>query len=88
MQFQITDEQVRKISAWQQEVSAKVIEQQRKSMSPEDFSMLTMDGKYPYYGASGGGLTFSFTPTSLGCVVKVTEALTGEELDITDYEDW
>jgi hypothetical protein len=37
-------------------------------------------------GASGGRLTFSFTPTNLGTVTKVTCAC-GEELDLTDY-DW
>jgi hypothetical protein len=39
-----------------------------------------------YEGAIGGGMTFSFTPTSLGTVVKVKYF--NEELDLTDYNDW
>lgn len=40
-----------------------------------------------YSGASGGRLTFSFTPTSLGLITKVTCGC-GESLDLTDYEVW
>ena len=38
-------------------------------------------------GAIGGKITFSFTPTDLGTVVKVKCAC-GFEVDLTDYEDW
>lgn len=44
--------------------------------------------KWPYYGAIGGGLTYHFTPTTVGLVLKVTEASTGKELDLTDCESW
>lgn len=30
----------------------------------------------PYYGAIGGALTYSFTPTSLGMITKVRHTLT------------
>jgi len=40
-----------------------------------------------YYGAAGGDLTYLFTPTDIGCVVKV-EHPSGDVLDISDYEDW
>lgn len=46
--------------------------------------------KCPLYmkdGAIGGRLTFTFTPTGLGEIVKVKCAC-GEELDLTDYEGW
>ncbi len=49
---------------------------------------LTMDGTEPYEGAIGGGLTYSFTPTGLGMIVKVTCNLTKLELDVTDYASW
>lgn len=41
-----------------------------------------------YAGASGGRFTFSFTPTSLGVVTVVTDQLTHETLDLTDYDSW
>lgn len=34
--------------------------------------------------AIGGRLTFSFTPTSLGCISKV-KCVCGEEIDTTNY---
>ena len=47
-----------------------------------------IDENTPYAGASGGALTYSFTPTNLGTVVKVTEELSGKVIDLTEYEDW
>lgn len=41
-----------------------------------------------YTGAIGGRYTYSFTPTSLGEVILVTDNVTGEELNLTDYESW
>jgi hypothetical protein len=40
-----------------------------------------------YHGAIGGALTYSFAPTTLGVVVKVTCAC-GAEVDVSDYEGW
>lgn len=41
-----------------------------------------------YAGAIGGRFTWRFTHTGVGVVVKVADALTGDELDVSDYEDW
>ena len=41
-----------------------------------------------YYGAVGGGLTYSFTPTGLGCIVVIKHESTGAELDLTDIDNW
>ena len=40
-----------------------------------------------YSGVSGGAFTFSFTPTGLGLIIKVTH-FQGEVLDLTEYDDW
>lgn len=37
--------------------------------------------------AIGGALTYQFTPTGLGLVVKAIW-FDGSELDITEYENW
>lgn len=42
----------------------------------------------PYYGASGGSLTYEFTPTSLGTITRVRHNGTREVLDLTDYDNW
>ncbi len=39
-------------------------------------------------GAIGGSLTYHITHTGLGTVVKVTDAISGLEADITDYGSW
>ncbi len=39
-------------------------------------------------GAIGGKYTFSFTPTGLGDVVKVSCGLCGEVKDCTDFDQW
>lgn len=42
-----------------------------------------------YAGASGGRFTYSFTPTSLGVVVKVHDAMEQQDtIDLTDYDSW
>jgi hypothetical protein len=43
---------------------------------------------YPYSGASGGGLTFEFTPTSIGTVSIARYAGYEGKLDFTDYDSW
>lgn len=51
-----------------------------------------MDKKIPQYcGAIGGRFTYSFTPTSIGTVVTVTDSLAKEDdptakLDISDFD--
>lgn len=42
----------------------------------------------PYYGAVGGELTYSFTPTTIGLIIKVRHAMTGAEIDLTDWDGW
>jgi hypothetical protein len=41
-----------------------------------------------YAGAIGGRFTYSFTPTSLDTIVKVTDGLTNNTIDLTDYDSW
>jgi hypothetical protein len=40
-----------------------------------------------YFGASGGGTSFVFTPTSLGMCVQV-QCACGAKKDITNCDDW
>lgn len=39
-------------------------------------------------GCIGGRLTYHFTPTSIGDVVKVSDCITKTEIDLSDYESW
>jgi hypothetical protein len=38
-------------------------------------------------GAAGGRLSYTFTPTGIGCGIKVGCAC-GEKVDVTDYDSW
>jgi hypothetical protein len=82
--FKIDDLQWAKIKEWKAEQNAKVKARQEKDPQfVEDHG-----GMLPYYGASGGAYTYSFTPTTIGCVVKVKNSVTGDELDVSDYGSW
>ena len=39
-------------------------------------------------GAAGGIYTYSFTPTGLGMVISVTNGITKETINLTDYNEW
>ena len=38
-------------------------------------------------GAIGGGFTYTFTPTSIGVIVKI-KCYCGAGCDLTDYDSW
>jgi hypothetical protein len=44
--------------------------------------------KVPNYGAIGGAYTYSVTPTSLGNAYSISNSVTGESLNVTDYSGW
>lgn len=94
MQFTISDEEAAKISKWLSEtVYPPIIEEQLKDPATASMLFEDEDGKikYPYTGAIGGGLTYEFTPTSIGMVTKVTwgKGTSWEQsLDVTDYDLW
>lgn len=39
-------------------------------------------------GAVGGRYSFTFTPTTIGTCVSVTDEMTGHKIDLSDYEKW
>ena len=43
---------------------------------------------YPYCGAIGGELTYSFNPTAIGVITTVIHSVTKQKLDLTDYDTW
>lgn len=49
-------------------------------MDPTEFSMLTQDGKFPYYGAIDGGQTFCFMPAEGGYALQVKHSFTRQAL--------
>lgn len=39
-------------------------------------------------GCSGGQYTYSFTPTTLGTITKITDNVSGRVKDLTNYDHW
>lgn len=71
--FSLDKDQSEKLAKWREEQYAK--------SSKDELGHVRV-------GAIGGAFTYSFTPTTLGCVVKVYNATTKEEIDLTDYDMW
>lgn len=86
--FTLTLSQQKKLNQWlEQEVYPSVVSEIK--LSPDlGLSIFTSaDGvEVPYAGAIGGDVTYSFTPTSLGTVIKVESW--GRVLDLTEYDMW
>jgi len=72
--FNLTLEQLEKVRKWERAIDKKVAKKQGR--------------KEAYYGATGGSMTYCFTPTSIGMVIKVKHGFTNEEIDLSNYEDW
>lgn len=79
--FQLDDVQRAKLKAWLKEIDPEILEIQKR------FSKSAPRDK-PYYGAAGGGLTYSFSPCGLGVTTTVTEYHTKKTIDLTDYDSW
>jgi hypothetical protein len=88
MKFQITPEDQAKIDKWLAEVVyPPIVAEQKKDPEMAGLLFKSSNGvEYPYEGAIGGGLTYHFTPTSLGTILRVTYQ--DQELDLTDWENW
>ena len=39
-------------------------------------------------GATGGRLTYTFTPNNLGMIIKIEDNISKQSIDLTDYTSW
>ena len=88
MNFEVDEETTRKIEDWIDGVYSKLIEEQKRDpkLACDMFARDCWRSGVPYLGAIGGGVTYMFSPTSLGTVIKVS--CIEEEKDFTDYGSW
>ena len=81
MKFELTKEQVELLRPWIEEQNELVLKKQNEGRIT-DLDII------PFYGIAGGGLTYHFTPTTIGSpTLTVTNCVTGNEIDLTDYEE-
>lgn len=92
MRFEISPEDSDRIDTWlREEVFPPIVAEQKNDPSIAHFIVKIGNTEYPYDGAIGGGLTYRFTPTSLGIAYSVTYAERSKwekTLDLTDYASW
>lgn len=90
LKFELSKNQLSKLNAWLVDVehraaSLQAVDARHKSESARvDYSMVPL----PYYGAIGGGLKFTLTPNGVGVSCVATESITGDSIDLTEYEEW
>jgi hypothetical protein len=90
--FDFSTEQQILFDEWMKSQHEKAVALQKQQVAHDDsfydcYSVSWKEG-YPYTGAIGGGLTYHITPTNLGPIIKVSYILTGDEIDLTDYDMW
>lgn len=91
LQFQITPEERAKINKWlAEEVHPILVAEQKASGEYADNHVAQgcWEDGMPYTGAIGGAASYSFTPTSLGVITKVSYYNDRFELDLTDFGSW
>jgi len=92
MKFELDKEQKDKYKAFKKECLNELLERQKTNYigteHEERYKRLTCNWEIAYTGASGGLVSFIFTPTSLGTVIKVSCKTLGKELDLSDYDHW
>jgi len=75
------------VDAWYKSLLPEILAIQKPGLAKSGLSDIVGDDE-PYYGATGGGLSYTFIPTSLGTIITVKEAITGKELNVSDACDW
>jgi hypothetical protein len=80
-------EQNKKVSDMQDEIEAAALALAEAGFEDCNIPSCRMKGE-AYYGVCGGGYSYVFTPNSLGMGISVSNTITGEEIDLTDYENW
>ena len=89
MEFKLSKEQRKKLQEWKIRVAKAGIDKQREVVRDPGWEYKTSwELGHPYTGAIGGGITYCFTPTSLGVSVVVKDQVTKLEIDLTEYEHW
>lgn len=88
MNFSVSEKQQERLNTWLKEQEKILLKKQKATMLEEDYLHLTNNGEYPYYGAIGGGIEYIFVPTSIGTALRVKFMSSGQEINLTDYENW
>ena len=87
VKHELDEAQVAKLNKWLADLADKIDEKHRRAGKEFLVERFKSEGKV-YVGVSGGNLTYLITPTSIGTVFNVSDSITGENIDLTDYDNW
>lgn len=82
--FELDDVQQKELNEWLNILQPEIVKKQKEIFKEDQY----VNRESPYYGAIGGGLTYTFTPTGLGTFIKVKEYITQKEIDLSHCENW
>jgi hypothetical protein len=97
--FYITEEQHQLGCEWKHQTNEKIARKQlskrlNSDKSPSDKILteelsksLERGRPVPNYGTVGGAYVYKFYPTSDGLIYKIKNALNGDEIDLTNFEE-
>ena len=92
IQFNLDDKQINTLRQWELKQNQKAINMQKLMITYNhpsiDIYRECWDEGFPYGGAIGGEFTYSFCPNSIGINISVKNAITGDVIDFSDYENW
>ncbi len=98
--FRIPESQLARLRQWILEIDTKVATNQietGKGLAGNELDSrrirriresIERGEPLPDYGVSGGAYEYSFVPTSIGTVIKVENVVSGDMIDLSEYEDW
>lgn len=76
------------VDEWLASLRPEIMQIQKSGSADPIIKGIVSDSDEPYYGATGGGVSYTFIPTSLGTIIVVKETITGKELNVSDALDW
>ena len=81
---------LKKLAIWEKAQDDIVLVKQKESVAngkiTDKFLIDQTERGIPYYGATGGSLTYMITPCSLGMAIVIKHNVTKAEIDLTDYD--
>lgn len=90
IEFHLSPEQIGKLNEWIVPVKqrASKVLAKRRALAKKNGKPSTTCSKKDEKSIANVGFTFSFTWNEIGEAVEVTELITGESIDLTEYETW
>lgn len=76
------------VNAWYKSLLPEILAIQKSGSGMRHIGDKIQGEDQPYYGAVGGGLSYTFTPTALGDIITVKESITGKELNVSEATGW